>query len=315
MFHPKNDPSAYQLSDFTLKGERKASLKVDPDATYVFQVIAREDKGDLGIDYKYSDMTTSGETEELEDHTRRTPRTTPRPLITTEASRYHKPETKSLLPSFSEPLQYATYDELLEEEDQMGIPESQASSMWYIYECVPFIKELEGYDESMGSQNALLESFIKQMNTKPLEIVSEFLDKDKNDKNEQCPRKDDKMTKGYLKTCADTNSQMCCNSPWSKKCDQDCYLDYSPCDGNRCIPGKWIQDGWPDCLDGSDEATTGSDKSLPEQLVCIQCAGVVLSAGFVCREARLGLSNQCIQEVMGEKGACNNCVSYYFNLG
>ena len=52
-------------------------------------------------------------------------------------------------------------------------------------------------------------------------------------------------------------------------------------------------------------------QSLPEQLVCIQCAGVILSAGFVCRE---GLTSSCIQDVMGAKGACNNCVSYYFNL-
>ena len=47
------------MSDYTLKGERKATLKIDPDTDYVIQVIAREDKGDVGIDYKYSDMVTS----------------------------------------------------------------------------------------------------------------------------------------------------------------------------------------------------------------------------------------------------------------
>ena len=68
-------------------------------------------------------------------------------------------------------------------------------------------------------------------------------------------------------------------------------------------------------MDGSDESNPGNgNQSLPEQLVCIQCAGVVLSAGFVCRESRMGLTSECLQDVMGAKGACNNCVSYYFNL-
>ena len=47
------------MSDYTLKGERKATLKIEPESNYVIQVIAREDKGDVGIDYKYSDMVTS----------------------------------------------------------------------------------------------------------------------------------------------------------------------------------------------------------------------------------------------------------------
>ena len=35
-------------------------MKIDPVIDYVFQVIAREDKGsEHGIDYKYSDMVTS----------------------------------------------------------------------------------------------------------------------------------------------------------------------------------------------------------------------------------------------------------------
>ena len=327
MIHPKNDPSAYQMSDFTLKGERKGTLKVDPEVTYVFQVIAREDKGDLGIDYKYSDMITNPDSDDEDDvqpQKRRSRTTTPSYnsiyTTTTQSYNYLRPQTKAL-PSpttYSEPLQYENLvddeDQFLFEEDDQG---ASPASMWYIYECVPFIKDLEGYDETSGSQNRLLEKFIKQMNTKPLEIVNEFISKDKDTDPDQCKVKDDKITKGYLKRCDGRSSQeMCCNSPWSKKCDQDCYLDYSTCDGNRCIPGKWVQDGWPDCLDGSDEESPkGLDKSLPEQLVCIQCAGVVLSAGFVCRESRLGLSDQCIQEVMGEKGACNNCISYYFNLG
>ena len=38
---------------------------------------------------------------------------------------------------------------------------------------------MKGYDEQSGSQNKLLESFIKKMNKKPLELVDEFLTKDK----------------------------------------------------------------------------------------------------------------------------------------
>ena len=75
-----------------------------------------------------------------------------------------------------------------------------------------------------------------------------------------------------------------------------------------------MADGWPDCLDGTDEDFLSSEKGLPEQLVCVQCAGVVLSAGFLCRESSEGLTNKCVQKVMGENGSCNNCISHYLNL-
>jgi hypothetical protein len=45
-------------------------LKLDPNIDYVIQVIAREDKGDVGIDYKYSDMVTSQSTNSLRLHTK-----------------------------------------------------------------------------------------------------------------------------------------------------------------------------------------------------------------------------------------------------
>ena len=53
MNHPRKQLSAYKLSDFTLKGERSTTLIIDPTQDFVFQVIAREDKGPKGIDYKY----------------------------------------------------------------------------------------------------------------------------------------------------------------------------------------------------------------------------------------------------------------------
>lgn len=162
-----------------------------------------------------------------------------------------------------------------------------------------------------------MSSFIKKMNTKPLEMVQEFLSTEK--KDNQCHQpsiKDDKMIKGYLTKCNTTNQDMCCPNPWPvKHCEESCFLDFSPCDGGRCIPGSWIADGWPDCLDGQDEHHHGSgEHSLPEQLVCVQCAGVVLSAGFVCRESNQGLTNKCLHETMGRNGACNDCVAYYLNL-
>ena len=55
------------------------------------------------------------------------------------------------------------------------------------FHIVPFIKELKGYDENLGSQNKLLESFIKEMNKKPLDMVDDFLTKDKKKVDQDCP--------------------------------------------------------------------------------------------------------------------------------
>ena len=38
MTHPRDEPSAYTLSDFTLKGQRSATLQLEGDGDYVFQV-------------------------------------------------------------------------------------------------------------------------------------------------------------------------------------------------------------------------------------------------------------------------------------
>ena len=58
--HPRFQPSAYKLADFAPRGHKSAVLQIDGGTDYVFQVIAREDKGQrYGIDYKYSKMVTS----------------------------------------------------------------------------------------------------------------------------------------------------------------------------------------------------------------------------------------------------------------
>ena len=38
MTHPRDNPSAYTLSDFTLKGQRSATLQLEGYGDYVFQV-------------------------------------------------------------------------------------------------------------------------------------------------------------------------------------------------------------------------------------------------------------------------------------
>ena len=81
-------------------------------------------------------------------------------------------------------------------------PVDYGGTPWYIYECVPFIKDIKGYDENSGSQNKLLENFIKQMNTKPLDMVDEFLTKDKvatSDDTCNGSGSKEKPNKGYLK--------------------------------------------------------------------------------------------------------------------
>ena len=61
----------------------------------------------------------------------------------------------------------------------------------------------------------------------------------------------------------------------------------------------------------SDGNCTNKDAFLQ---VCVQCAGVVLSAGFMCRESAQGLTLQCVNDVMGLDGACNACINQYLNI-
>ena len=253
MNHPRKQLSAYKLSDFTLKGERSATITIDGTLDFVFQVIAREDKGDLGIDYKYSPMITSyvnGKPPDDEEKPKKksvfidgnawsatTPATPYSTTVSTTSTyspprTYLQPEAKALSPS-----DYDNYDEY----DNAGSNGNDyTSNPWYIYECVPFIKDLKGYDELSGSENKLLENFIKQMNKKPLELVDEFLTQDKFSDKDQCAaNKDSDTSKGYLTKCGDTGQEKCCPNPWQQKgCQSECYLNFSPCDGGRCIPGE-----------------------------------------------------------------------------
>ena len=200
-----------------------------------------------------------------------------------------------------------------------GASTSYVDNPWYIYECLPFIKDIEGFPEAGESgpkHNKALVQFIRHANTLPIQMVRDFVT---NKKEEDCEDdgKVDNKGQGFVSKCY--TGKQCCPTPWLTECDNEevCYTDYFTCDGGRCIPRSWVNDDWPDCFDGSDETAAvagAADTTLPQQLVCIQCAGVVLSAGFVCRESPAGLTNDCVQETMGSGGACNQCVSMYLNL-
>ena len=45
----------------------------------------------------------------------------------------------------------------------------------------------------------------------------------------------------------------------------------------------------------------------------LQCAGVVLSASFLCLESEAGLSRACVEAVMGA-GECNVCIQEFLSL-
>ena len=57
-YWPKSNPQDYQMTDLIDKQIYIAAIIVTPKVNYVFQVIAREDKGGiLGIDYSKSNGT------------------------------------------------------------------------------------------------------------------------------------------------------------------------------------------------------------------------------------------------------------------
>ncbi len=106
---------------------------------------------------------------------------------------------------------------------------------WYIYECVPFLKDLKGYEDNSRNENKLLTNFIKEMNKSPVDLVSKFIG-DRRPSSTSCSSTssqagdsqiDIRMTKGYVTRCKDDNKSMCCPNPWVReKCEEKCFLDY-----------------------------------------------------------------------------------------
>ena len=330
--HPRFQPAKYKLSDFTLKGQRTAVIRVETDGDYVFQIIAREDKGPPhGIDYKYSKMVTS-----YAKDWRRTsgfesspPVTTTTQRPTTTTRRYKTPQTKSL----SSASDNSGYGELYNEyEDEDGskieisnnqvivrtrapIPTAEElkkkqkqRSASGINSCIPILKKNVGHGSKM-KQDRLIINFIRFMNKQPTKLVNEFLETKRSCAESQ--------QKGYLRACPG-GAQKCCSTPWQSCDGQDssgCFSDFKTCDG-RCFPTAWSDDGWPDCLDGSDEpdfTNLEDGKVLPYKFQCVECAGVVLSAGFLCTSSGQGLTASCVEGMMG-RGDCNVCIPEFLEL-
>jgi len=322
--HPLKDPSDYKLSDLTLKGKRTATLNIPEGDSYTFIVIAREDKGPgIGIEYAYSRPVASVYTPRKQksvllavddpgngspeyEKPKETPITlqTSRPTTTTTTTKrtFIRPQVKSLeIPRrFVSNADY--YEEYVESKDELQ-DFGGGAAPWYVYECVPLLKNIAGF-ETGTKKNNILTKFIQHMNQNSVSTVKSFVSN-----NKSCKSGYEGPEAGHLVT-GDAGDQKCCSTPWG---DAGCYQQFARCDG-ACIPHDWVADGWPDCMDGADEANLTIDgKVFPFQLGCVHCAGVILSSAFLCLESPSGLSRDCIEEVLGP-GQCNVCIEEYLTL-
>jgi len=333
--HPLEAPSNYKLSDLTLKGKRTAVLAVPPGEDFIFQVIARENKGPgIGIEYAYSRAATNvanpspsqlqglrksiwvaGDTGPGQAVPQQT--TTPAPTTTRQ---YIRPSVRSLGggPPYTARLgnNFGSYREQEEDiyennfvqpvDEQIHDDDNSGAGPWYVYECIPLLKNMAGYEDG-SKKNSVLTKFIKHMNKNAVGSVKNFIGSEKS-----CSSGYEGRERGYL-VQTNTGDNKCCSTPWSANTDSVCYDQFARCDGG-CIPHDWVSDGWPDCMDGADEATLSVDGNvMPYQLGCVQCAGVVLSASFLCLESSSGLTRQCVESIMGA-GECNTCIQEFLSL-
>merc|ERR1712226_321464 len=205
--HPLDAPSNYKLSDLTLKGKRTATLAVPKGKDFIFQVIARENKGTgIGIEYAYSRPATSlanpsrdqvdslrqsiwlaGDTgtgsrsglssppalSTAPPTTRRSsPPSRPPPPQTTPRT-YIRPSVRSLEHHMPAGLMAERVRDQLHQEEE----EEDLATPWYVYECVPLLKNLAGFrsDKAGGKSNSILTQFIKHMNKATLNTVEDFI--------------------------------------------------------------------------------------------------------------------------------------------
>lgn len=232
--HPLDSPSDYKLSDLTLKGKRTAVLAVPPGEDFIFQVIARENKGaGIGIEYAYSRPATSvhNPSSQQVDSLRQSiwvagdtgsgnvrqvqARTTPPPPPTTTQRTYLRPSVKSLGPPYSARLS----PEFQQPADELP-PSQEEVAPWYVYECIPLLKNMAGFDQG-SKRNSILTQFIKHMNKNAVGSVSSFLEDKKG-----CPVGEERKERGYL-VRSEVGANKCCSTPWADPAHSVCYDQFA----------------------------------------------------------------------------------------
>lgn len=232
--HPLHSPSDYKLSDLTLKGKRTAVLAVPAGEDFIFQVIARENKGPgIGIEYAYSRPATSvhnpspdqvsslrqsiwvaGDTGSgnLRQAQARpppppSPSPPPPPPSTTQRT-YLRPSVRSLGPPYSSRLGsgFQQPQDELEEIQQGGA--GGGAGPWFVYECIPLLKNLAGFEQG-SKRNSILTEFIKHMNKNAVASVSSFLGEKKG-----CQTGYEGKERGHL-VQSEVGDSKCCSTPWA----------------------------------------------------------------------------------------------------
>ena len=228
--HPLQSPSDYKLSDLTLKGKRTAVLAVPAGEDFIFQVIARENKGPgIGIEYAYSRPATSlsnpspDQVSSLRQsiwvagdtgsgnvrQAQAPPPPSPSPSTTTQRT-YLRPSVRSLGPPYSARLGSGSFqqpqDEVEEEESQQGGGEGGAGP-WFVYECIPLLKNMAGFEQG-SKRNSILTEFIKHMNKNAVVSVRSFLGEKKG-----CQAGYEGKERGYL-VQSEVGDSKCCTTPW-----------------------------------------------------------------------------------------------------
>ena len=69
-----------------------------------------------------------------------------------------------------------TYRDFVEEEEDDV--DGAGAGPWYVYECIPLLKNLAGFEEG-SNKNSILTKFIKHMNQNAVGSVQEFIGSDK----------------------------------------------------------------------------------------------------------------------------------------
>ena len=212
-------------------------------------MIARENKGPgIGIEYAYSRAATNvanpspsqlqglrksiwvaGDTGPGQAVPQQT--TTPAPTTTRQ---YIRPSVKSLGggPPYTARLgnNYGSYREQDEDihennfvqpvDEQIHDDDNSGAGPWYVYECIPLLKNMAGYEDG-SKKNSVLTKFIKHMNKNAVGSVKNFIGSEKS-----CSSGYEGRERGYL-VQTNTGDNKCCSTPWSANTDSVCYDQFA----------------------------------------------------------------------------------------